>query len=407
MDLNKSLRPLSDLGVSAVNLFSKAVHRRNAKNAEVAQSKNLLSMIPFLRSSGAVLAIAIVVSLSATSNSRSQSGRQKPANANANTNSNANTRARQATKNANNTTTQQTNRQPPAKSDNEQSKTDDTTDVVRVTSNLVPVPTSVVDAGGIALTNLKLEDFELRIDGQLNTISDINRSETPVRMAMLFDNSGSMSESRDFEKRAAIRFFQNVIRSNDQAAIYSVSTTAELSQPMTSDVPRLEQTIQNFGKPEFGTSLNDAIFDALNYLKPYTGRRVIVIVSDGRDTTSSYEHDFDATLKRLLSDEAQVYVVQTGIYDSANVRDLTAERRMQEFSAQTGGAAYIPKSVGELDDAFAQIAADLAQQYILSYYPAADKRDGKYHIIAISVKTRPNVRVRARKGFLVKTHDRV
>ncbi|HLR04500.1 MAG TPA: VWA domain-containing protein [Pyrinomonadaceae bacterium] len=364
-------------------------------------------MIPFLRSSGAVLAIAIVVSLSATSNSRSQSGRQKPANANANTNSNANTRARQATKNANNTTTQQTNRQPPAKSDNEQSKTDDTTDVVRVTSNLVPVPTSVVDAGGIALTNLKLEDFELRIDGQLNTISDINRSETPVRMAMLFDNSGSMSESRDFEKRAAIRFFQNVIRSNDQAAIYSVSTTAELSQPMTSDVPRLEQTIQNFGKPEFGTSLNDAIFDALNYLKPYTGRRVIVIVSDGRDTTSSYEHDFDATLKRLLSDEAQVYVVQTGIYDSANVRDLTAERRMQEFSAQTGGAAYIPKSVGELDDAFAQIAADLAQQYILSYYPAADKRDGKYHIIAISVKTRPNVRVRARKGFLVKTHDRV
>jgi len=407
MDLNKSLRPLSDLGVSAVNLFSKAVHRRNAKNAEVAQSKNLLSMIPFLRSSGAVLAIAIVVSLSATSNSRSQSGRQKPANANANTNSNANTRARQATKNANNTTTQQTNRQPPAKSDNEQSKTDDTTDVVRVTSNLVPVPTSVVDAGGIALTNLKLEDFELRIDGQLNTISDINRSETPVRMAMLFDNSGSMSESRDFEKRAAIRFFQNVIRSNDQAAIYSVSTTAELSQPMTSDVPRLEQTIQNFGKPEFGTSLNDAIFDALNYLKPYTGRRVIVIVSDGRDTTSSYEHDFDATLKRLLSDEAQVYVVQTGIYDSANVRDLTAERRMQEFSAQTGGAAYIPKSVGELDDAFAQISADLAQQYILSYYPSADKRDGRFHIIAVSVKTRPNVRVRARKGFLVKTHDRV
>jgi len=79
---------------------------------------------------------------------------------------------------------------------------------------------------------------------------------------------------------------------------------------------------------------------------------------------------------------------------------------MQQFSSQTGGAAYIPKSVTELDDAFAQISADLAQQYILSYYPAQDKRDGKYHIIAISVKTRPNVRVRARKGFVVKSHDR-
>ncbi len=119
------------------------------------------------------------------------------------------------------------------------------------------------------------------------------------------------------------------------------------------------------------------------------------------------EHDFDNTLQRLLSDDCQVYVVQTGIYDNANVRDLVAERRMQEFSSQTGGAAYIPKSVSELDDAFAQISADLAQQYILSYYPAADKRDGRFHIIAVSVKTRPNVRVRARKGFVVKSHERV
>ena len=279
---------------------------------------------------------------------------------------------------------------------------------MRVTSNLVPVPASVVDARGIALTNLKLEDFELRVDGQPNPISDISRAETPVRMAMLFDNSGSLSESRDFEKRAAVRFFQNVMRPADQAAIYSVSTYVELSQPMTNDVRRLEQTIESFGKPDGATSLYDGLFDALAYLKPYSGRRVVVIVSDGRDTTSRLpEHDFDNTLQRLLTEDCQVYVVQTGIYDNANVRDLAAERRMQEFSAQTGGAAYIPKSVSELDDAFAQISADLAQQYILSYYPAQDKRDGHYHIIAVSVKTRPNARVRARKGFVVKTHDRV
>ena len=100
-------------------------------------------------------------------------------------------------------------------------------------------------------------------------------------------------------------------------------------------------------------------------------------------------------------------MVQTGVYDNANVRDLAAERRMQEFAAQTGGAAYIPKSVGELDVAFAQISADLAQQYILSYYPAPDKRDGRYHVIVVSVKAHPNARVRARKGFLVKNRDRV
>ena len=407
MDFKHSLRPLSGLGASAVKPFSKAAHRRDAENADVAQRKNLPGMVPFLRASGALLAIAIALILSATSNSHSQSGRQKPANANANANNNTRPPQPAKPKNSSSSTSQQTNTPAASKSDAEPGKGEEATDVVRVTSNLVPVPTSVVDARGIALTNLKLEDFELRVDGQPNLISDISRSETPVRMAMLFDNSGSLSESRDFEKRAAVRFFQNVMRPADQAAIYSVSTTVELAQSMTNDVRRLQQTIEGFGKPDGATSLHDAIFDALAYLKPYAGRRVLVIVSDGQDTTSRLpEHDFDNTLQRLLSDDCQVYVVQTGVYDNANVRDLAAERRMQAFSAQTGGAAYIPKSVSELDDAFAQISADLAQQYILSYYPAQDKRDGKYHIIAISVKTRPNVRVRARKGFVVKSHDR-
>jgi len=276
-----------------------------------------------------------------------------------------------------------------------------------VTSNLVAVPTTVLDARGIAVANLRLEDFELIVDGQPKPISDISRADTPVRMAMLFDNSGSLMESREFEKRAAIHFFRNVMRPVDQAAIYSVSTEIELAQPMTGDVALLQRTIDSFAKPEGATSLYDAIFMALNYLRPYAGRRVIVIVSDGRDTTSHEDHDFDNTLSKLLADECQVYVVQTGVYDNANVRDLAAERRMQEFSSQTGGSAYIPQTVDDLDSAFAQISADLAQQYILSYYPAADKRDGKYHQIAVRVKTPANARVRSRKGFLVKNPDRV
>jgi VWFA-related protein len=284
---------------------------------------------------------------------------------------------------------------------------DNSDEVLRVTSHLVPVPATVMNARGVAITNLRLEDFELTIDGQPKPISDVSRSESPVRMAMLFDNSGSLLESRDFEKRAAIRFFRNVMRPVDQAAIYSVSTAVDLAQPMTGEVAQLQRTIELFAKPEGATSLYDAIFHALDYLKPYSGRRVIVIVSDGRDTTSNYQHDFENTLQRLMTDECQVYVVQTGIYDNANVRDLAAERRMEEFAAQTGGAAYTPRTVQDLDDAFAQISADLAQQYILSYYPGEDKRDGKYHLIAVRVKGQPASRVRARKGFVVKNRDRV
>jgi len=349
-----------------------------------------------LNRNGSALLIVSIFLIGSPLGGHSQSGRQKPPSSS----SNSNTRPRQTSKSSN----RQANSTHPTALPETQSNENE--DVVRVSSNLVPVPVTVVDTRGVAITNLKLEDFELRVDGQLTTISDISRAETPVRLVMLFDNSGSLIESREFEKRAAIRFFRNVLRPNDQAAIYSVSTSVELAQPMTNDVARLEKTIESFGKPEGATSLYDAIYDALNYLKPYPGRRVIIIVSDGRDTVSRYDHDFDSTLQRLLSDEAQVYVVQTGIYDNANVRDLAAERRMQEFAGQTGGAAYIPKSVGDLDDAFAQISADLAQQYVLSYYPAADKRDGRYHVIALNVKSKPTARLRARKGFVVKTRER-
>jgi hypothetical protein len=100
---------------------------------------------------------------------------------------------------------------------------DEPDEVVRVSSNLVPVPATIVDSRGVAVTNLTVEDFELRVDGQLTPITDLARSESAVRMAMLFDNSGSLDAARDFEKHAAVRFFQNVMRPVDQPTSRSPS----------------------------------------------------------------------------------------------------------------------------------------------------------------------------------------
>jgi VWFA-related protein len=244
---------------------------------------------------------------------------------------------------------------------------------------------------------LRLEDFELWIDGQLKSISEITRTELPVRLAMLFDNSGSIDFAREFEKQAAMHFFRKVMRPSDGAAIYSVETDSYLAQPMTSDIRRLEATISGFGKPEGATSLFDAIIDASGYLRPYLGRRVILIVSDGIETTS--RSDFETALQRVLLDDCQVFVVQTGLYQGANLRALAAERRMEQLAVQTGGAAFIPRTTLELEAAFKQIAADLAQQYILSYYQSEAQRDGRYHAIDLQVKSRKDVRVRARKVY--------
>lgn len=288
---------------------------------------------------------------------------------------------------------------PPKSSPTENTGDDeiDDSDILRISSNLVPIPASVVDARGLAITGLRLEDFELRVDGQVKAISDMTRAESAVRLVMLFDNSGSLTMAREFEKRAAMHFFRRVLRPKDEAAVYSIEADSYLAQPLTNDIARLEQTIESFGKPAGGTSLFDAIIDAAAYLRPYDGRRVLVIVSDGIETTS--RNDFATAIQRVLADDCQIFVVQTGLYEGANLRALAAERRMEELSGQTGGAVYIPRTARELDLAFEQIAADLGQQYVLSYYPGSERRDGRFHVIDLRVRSRKDVRIRARKGY--------
>ncbi|HYE16193.1 MAG TPA: VWA domain-containing protein [Pyrinomonadaceae bacterium] len=273
----------------------------------------------------------------------------------------------------------------------------DEDEVVRISSNLVPVPATVIDDRGRAVTDLQLKDFELVVDGETRPIAELTRSETPVRIALLYDNSSSLRAGREFEKQAAVRFLKTVLRPVDRAAIFSVSTVPELSQPLTNDVRALVRTIESFNKPEGATALFDAVAQAADYLRPHEGRKVIVIVSDGTDTISDL--DFETTVERAVANDCQIYAVQTGHSESANLRDLRGERNLQFFAEQTGGAVYVPRTGSDLSDAFAQIAADLAQQYVLHYYPADARRDGRFHPFTLRVTSRQNLRVRTRRGY--------
>ncbi|HEX7957897.1 MAG TPA: VWA domain-containing protein [Pyrinomonadaceae bacterium] len=271
-------------------------------------------------------------------------------------------------------------------------------EVVRISSNLVPLPATVVDERGRAVSDLKAEDFELKVDGEVKPIGDLSRSETPVSIALLFDNSSSQVGTRDFERQAGIRFLRSVVRPVDRAAVYSISTEPELSHPLTNDVRPLVRVIENFPRPEAAaTALFDTVAAAAEYLKPQRTRKVIVIISDGTDTVSDL--DFDTTMALLLADDCQVYAVRTGNSDSPNLHDLAGARRLEEFAAQTGGAVYVPHTNDELAAAFKQIAPDLSQQYVLSYYPSGEVRDGRFRTFTLNVKTRPGLRVRTRKGY--------
>ncbi len=288
---------------------------------------------------------------------------------------------------------------------------DETDEIIKVDSVLVPIPVSVLDREGRAVTNLKLEDFELKIDGKVVPISDMTRSETPIRLAMLFDNSSSVLIAREFEKEAAVRFFRRVIRpEKDKAALFSVATVTQLEQSLTSDVGSLTRMIDLFPPPEGATALLDGIVKVAEYLRSANGRRVIVIVSDGDDTTS--DGTLAETVKSLQVNDCQVYVVKTTDFEnfkrtgtrvgSANTRFLDAERRMSEIAAQTGGAVYSPIDEKEIKDAFDRISAELSQQYILSYYPEeAAEKSGEFRTISLAVKGKQNLTIRARKGYYV------
>ncbi len=288
-------------------------------------------------------------------------------------------------------------------------KNDD--DVIKVDSAFVPIPVSVIEnKSGKAITNLGIKDFELKIDSALVEIGELFRSESPVRLALLFDNSSSATIAREFEQRAAIKFFRRVIRPNkDQAALYSIAGISKLEQRMTKDVSSLVRAIKSFAKPQGATALHDGIVKASRYLRDYSGRRVIVIVSDGQDTLS--DSTFDEMVKIVQENNCQVYIVHTNEFEnfkrtgsrggSANIRALAAERRMKTLADQTGGAVYSPIDKRELDIAFKQISAELSQQYILAYYPDKEIKDGRFRTIDLRIRSKTEVTLRARKGYYV------
>lgn len=307
--------------------------------------------------------------------------------------------------------TQEVIRKAPTPTPTPTPKNIETDEVIRVDSVLVPVPVSVLDGAGKAITNLKLEDFELRVAGKVEVIGEIARSEAPVRLALLFDNSSSVLIAREFEKKAAINFFRRVIRpEKDLVSLFSVATATRLEQPFTKNVDQLTNAIEFFPPPEGATALLDGLVMAANYVRESQGRRVVVIVSDGDDTYSDYT--LDDAMKALQMANCQVFVVKTTDFENykrtgqrqgnANIRQLSAERRMQEIAKQTGGAVYSPLDEDELDKAFRQISAELAQQYVLSYYPGeGTDKPGEFRPISVAVKDRQNVEIRTRSGYYV------
>jgi Ca-activated chloride channel homolog len=287
-------------------------------------------------------------------------------------------------------------------------------DIIRINSDLVNVVVTIAGGQPTSLLDLKQEDFEILEDGVPQEIANFSRNaDQPLKLVMLFDTSMSISQTLDFERRAAARFFDHVIRPQDRAAVFSVSTDVVVLQEFTNKTPLLIDAIRQLDA--YGaTSLYDGIYLAADYIKNARGRRVIVIVSDGGDTTSN-KSLLDA-LGQAQKSDALIFAVFTGNpWHSQNLRDLAAERALETLTGETGGEVLKPRlaprknrsryddetedlSLKELDQTFDNLAEQLRTQYVLGFYSTNEKRDGSFRKLSVRIK-KPGYQARARTGY--------
>lgn len=267
---------------------------------------------------------------------------------------------------------------------------------IRTEVALVNVIFSVVDNRNRPVPGLKVSDFELYEDKRRQNIdffSEIDEaSDVPLTIALLVDTSGSVKNKLDYEKQTAAEFFSSILRrQKDLALIIQFDSEVNLVQDFTDDPNRL---IDALDKLEAGnsTSLYDAIYLAAEEkLRAEAGRKVIVVITDGEDTSSRLS-------KREAIEAAQrgdILIYGIGVRGEMG----TDFGVLKQFAEETGGRFFSPRAdLREIREAFQAIGRELKGQYSIGYRSNNPRRDGAFRAIEIRCKVK-GLRMRARRGY--------
>lgn len=274
--------------------------------------------------------------------------------------------------------------------------TGDDQTTLRVDVDLVNVLFTVTE-GNRLVPNLAKEDFIVEEDGRPQQISHFSREVTlPLTLAILIDTSPSVEPVLELEKQTAVEFLQAVLRKKDLALVMNFDRSVSLLQDFTSDIRRLTKAIQSVSIGG-GTSVHDAVFLACDEkLKQETGRKAIILVSDGGDTTSKLK------IKEALEAAQRADVIIYAISNRAGsmlFRGGGDDGTLKKYAEATGGKAFFPSKPQDFKKAFDAIQEELRSQYILSYTSSNSLKDGGYRSIRISAPNQKNLKVRAKKGY--------
>jgi Ca-activated chloride channel family protein len=250
---------------------------------------------------------------------------------------------------------------------------------------------SVTDGRGAAISGLKQTDFELRENGELQTISNFAAGDVPLSVALAIDRSFSMTGTRLSLAKSAAHAFLAELRPQDEAMVLAVGSQVDVAAPLSNDRAAQREALNRLDA--FGTTgLHDAIIRAIDEVQPAKGRRALVLLSDGNDRYSQAT-TADA-LDRARRADVMIFPVALG---------ATRPPLFAELATLTGGRSYHARDGAALADTLRTIARELRQQYLLGYTPTRTPVTGSNEWRSITVTVnRPGAQVRARDGYLVK-----
>jgi len=269
----------------------------------------------------------------------------------------------------------------------------------RVSVDLVNVLCSAFDKNTNSfVTNLTQDDFTVYEDGQKQEIKNFAReTNMPLTIAMLIDTSDSVAPKLKFEQEAAISFFQSILREKDRAMLVEFDSGVTLLQDFTSDPNKLAREIRKL-KAAGGTALYDAIFMTCDEkLIRETGRKAIIILSDGNDESSNTT--YQQALEMALRAEATIFAISVskgGFFGVEGSEEGDAV--LKNMARETGGRVFFPFKLSELDDNFRRISQELRSQFSIGYYSTNTVRDGSFRKIEIKVAER-GLQLRHRRGY--------
>jgi len=272
---------------------------------------------------------------------------------------------------------------------------------LKVTVRLVNVFTTVTDSHGAPIANLQKDDFKVSEDGVVQSVRVFDReSELPLSIVMEVDTSPSTERDFRLEIVSAKRFARQILRPVDRLAVFQVTENVDQVTPFTQDLRRIERGIDSL-RVGPGTSIYDAIFLGSEALMDREGRKVLVLITDGGDTTS--KADYNGALRRAQQAEAIVYSIIVVPIEADAGRNLGGEHALIQISNDTGGKYYYAEGEQQLDTAFRKISDELRTQYLIGFYPNRKVSDSPFRRIKVELsKKDPDGRlyqVRHRAGY--------